>query len=58
MAECKQCGGKGEIDCIQCYGSGRHGNYPNPETCAHCGGSGKTCRRVAAVVRNKIGSDP
>ncbi len=44
MAECSRCDGTGEIDCIQCYGSGRHGNYPNPETCAHCGGSGKqTC---------------
>ena len=44
MATCKECGGTGEIDCIQCYGSGRHGNYPNPEDCAHCGGSGKqTC---------------
>jgi hypothetical protein len=52
MATCKQCDGKGKIDCIQCYGSGRHGSDPNrpcsychgkkTQTCPVCGGSGKS----------------
>jgi len=41
MAKCTTCDGKGEIACIQCYGSGRHGNYPNPKECAYCKGTKK-----------------
>ena len=52
MATCKECGGKGKIACIQCYGSGRHGSDPNKpcahchgkktQSCPDCGGSGKS----------------
>lgn len=40
MARCNECGGNGEIDCIQCYGSGKHGYYDD-EPCAYCEGSGR-----------------
>jgi len=38
-ADCIHCDG-GEIDCIQCYGSGKHGANPD-EPCQYCDGSGR-----------------
>jgi len=40
MATCKTCGGSGEVQCVQCYGSGKHGSDPK-KPCAYCKGSGK-----------------
>ena len=37
---CSQCDGAGEIDCIQCYGSGKHGADPG-KPCVYCNGSGR-----------------
>lgn len=49
-ATCPQCGGAGEIECIHCYGSGKHGADPRKpcaycrgekrQQCPECGGSG------------------
>lgn len=42
-AVCGQCDGAGEISCIQCYGSGKHGADPK-QPCAYCHGAGRqTC---------------
>lgn len=51
MAKCSECGGRGEIPCIQCYGSGKHGSDPKKpcayckgakvQRCPECGGSGE-----------------
>lgn len=40
MARCRECGGSGEIDCIRCYGSGKHGVYED-RPCAYCKGTGR-----------------
>lgn len=40
MKTCSQCNGRGEIDCIQCYGSGHHGADPQ-KPCAYCKGTKK-----------------
>lgn len=51
MEKCQECGGGGKVECIHCYGTGKHGSDPNkpcPECkgqktqrCWNCGGSGK-----------------
>jgi hypothetical protein len=38
MDKCSECNGNGTVECIQCYGSGRHGSDPT-KSCSHCGGS-------------------
>lgn len=37
--KCSHCR-NGEMDCVQCYGTGKHGSDPK-KPCAHCKGSGK-----------------
>jgi hypothetical protein len=38
-SECSECSGTGVITCGECYGSGRHGTYPNPSDCWRCEGA-------------------
>lgn len=64
MRECELCKGRREMDCIQCYGSGRHGVYPN-KPCAYCNGSkkqpcpecGGSGRKNQQLILSRISAD-
>ena len=45
MASCGECGGSGQIACIQCMGSG--GKIHTDEKCQYCKGSGNNRARSA-----------
>lgn len=38
MKTCEQCSGRGQIECIHCYGSGKHGSNPS-KPCSYCKGT-------------------
>lgn len=40
MSACNECRGRGEITCLHCYGSGRHGSDAQ-KACAYCHGTKK-----------------
>lgn len=41
--QCDRCDGEGTVECEQCYGSGRHGTYPNQTDCVYCDHGRKKC---------------